>query len=237
MLTSLDEYLKPNPFLRPPRPTPELWTPPESSRGLRAVPMRSRGSSHGHIVLVECLLDFESRLERNVALAVLARPDTDWVVEQSPRVEWVDDDGEVHEHTFDLHVMRTDGTRSAVFVKPSELFKPSMRRMLKLIATQMSPSVAQQVVPITEKNLTRADLHNAELIQEVRREPYREDDAVIADLVADLNGPVRIAELVENSGLNGFGFRAVVRAIADGKLRLMKRGMIAHSVLVERRQG
>ena len=132
---------------------------------------------------------------------------------------------------------KTDGTRTAVFVKPSQLVKPSMRRMLDLIAAQMSPRVAQRVLLVTERKLGRADRHNAELIQEVRREPYPEDDAVIADLLADMDGPVRIADLVEDSGLNGFGFRAVVRAIADGKLRLLKRGMIAHSALVERRQG
>lgn len=237
MLTSLEEYLKPNPYLRPPQPCPELWTPPAPSRGLRHIGMRSRGSSRGHIVLDDCLLDFESRLERDVALAFLARPDTASVVEQSPIVEWVDDDGTVHEHVFDLHVTKTDGTRVAVFVKPSKLVKPSMRRMLVLIAAQMSPLVAQRVLLVTERKLSRADRHNAELIQEVRREPYPEDDAVIADLIASLDGPVRIADLVEDSGLHGFGFRAVVRGIADGKLRLVKRGMIAHSALVERRVG
>ncbi len=76
MLTSLEEYLKPNPYLRPPRPCPEIWTEPMLSQGLRSIPMRGRGSSHGHIALSDRIIDFESRLERNAMLAFLARPDT-----------------------------------------------------------------------------------------------------------------------------------------------------------------
>jgi len=234
MITNLEEYLKPNPWLRPPRPTPELWAPPEPSRGLRDVPLVSRGSSHGHIVLDDCWLDFESRLERNVALSFLARPDTARVVEQTPRVVYRDDDGEWHEHVFDLYVTRRDGVKSAVFVKPSALLRPAHRRMLELIAAQMSPQIAQMVLIVTEKKLDRAALYNAELIQEVGRDPDPDDDAAIAGLISGMTGPLKIDDLVEASGLHGYGFRAVVRAIAAGKVRLTKLGMIDRSAVIER---
>jgi hypothetical protein len=238
MLTHLEEYLKPNPYLRPPRPCPELWAPPEPSRGLRHIAMRSRGSSRGHIVLENGYwLDFESRLERNVALAFLARPDTVDVVEQTPCVEYVDDDGELHEHTFDLCVTRAGGAKTVVFVKPSALLRPAHRRMLHLIAEQMSPQVAQQVLLVTEKKLNRADLYNAEFIQEVKREPNSDDDAVIARLITGMHGRVGIADLVEASGLHGQGFRAIVRAIAAGDICLTAPGMIAPDAVVERRPG
>jgi hypothetical protein len=211
-----------------------LWAPPEPSRGLRAVPLVSRGSSHGHIVLDECWLDFESHLERNVALAFLARHDTAQVVEQTPRVVYRDDDGKYREHVFDLLVTKTDRTKVAVFVKPSALYRPEHRRMLKLIAEQMSPQVAHEVLPVTEKKLRRADLYNAEFIQEVSRDPDPDDDAVIAGLISDLTGPVKIDDLVEASGLDGYGFRAIVRAIAAKKIRLTKPGKIVRSAWIER---
>lgn len=232
----LEEYLKPNPHLRPPRPCPELWTPPEPSRGLRPIAMRSRGSSRGHIVLEDCWLDFESRLERNAALVFLARPDTAHVVEQTPRVVYRDDDGTFHEHIFDLRVTRTDGTKVAVFVKPSKLVRATMRRMLELIAEQMSPQVAQKILLLTEKKLSRADLYNAEFIQEARRDPDPADDAAIATLIAGMTGQVMIEELIEASGRDGYGLRAVVCAIGAGKLRLINPVMITRSAFVERVQ-
>jgi len=234
MVTNLEEYLRPNPYLRPPQPTPEFWMPPGESRGERPVPLRGRGSSHGHIVLGEFRLDFESRLERHVALAFRARPDTKDLVEQTPRVLYRDDDGVVREHIFDLLVTAWNGMKTAVFVKPSALWRPSMKRMLELIAAQISPQVANRVLPFTEKKLSRADRHNAELIQEYCRQPDADDDAAIAQLIAAMTGPTAIKDLVEDSGLNGYGYRAVVRAIAAGAVRLTKPGMINHSALIER---
>ena len=233
-MLNVEEYMKPNPYLRPPRPCPELRAPPEPSQGLRHIAMRSRGSSRGHIALDDRLVDFESRLERNVVLAILARPNTAHVVEQTPRVTYVDDDGKTHEHVFDLRVIRTDRTKVAVFVKPSELVRPAHRRMLRLIAEQMSPEVANEVLLVTERKLSRADLYNAELIQEVRREPDPDDDAVVARLISDMTGPVNISDLIEISGLHGYAFRAIVRAIAAGEIRLTDPGMITPTARIER---
>lgn len=233
----LEEYLKPNPYLRAPLPCPELWTPPKPSQGMRVVPMRSRGSSHGHIVLDECWLDFESRLERNVFLAFLARPDTAHLVEQTPRLVYRDDDGEYREHTFDLQITKTDGLKCAVFVKPSKLVRPEHRRMLNLLAEQTSPRVIQKILIITEEKLTRADLHNAELIQEVSRFPDASDDAAIFDLIGQMTGTAKIGDLVEASGLNGYGFRALVRALAAGEVRLTRPCMITNTAWIERARG
>lgn len=234
---NLEEYLRPNPYLRPPQPCPEFWVPPGPSRGLRQVPLRSAGSSHGHIVLEDCVLDFESRLERNVALAFLARPDTRHIVEQTPRVQYVNDDGEVQEHVFDLMVTRKDDVKVAVFVKPFDLLRPWMHRMLERIKEQLSPSVAQKLLVVTEKKLSRADVYNAELIQEVGRQPFPEDDARIAELIAGMTRPAAIADLVEPSGLHGSGFRSAVRAIAAGTITLTKPVMITPAAVVTRTAG
>jgi hypothetical protein len=172
-----------------------------------------------HIVLDDCWLDFESRLERNAALAFLARPDTAHLVEQTPRIGYRDDDGEYREHVFDLQVTKTDRTKWAIFVKPSELVRPAHKRMLHLIAEQTSPQVIQKILIVTEKKLRRADLYNAELIQEVRRDPDPADDKKIAGLIGAMARPVKIDDLVKASELDGSGFRAVVRAIAAGRMR------------------
>lgn len=235
MITDLEEYLRPNPHLREPRPCPEFWIPPLPSQGMRALPLVSRGSSHGHVVLDDRWLDFESRLERNVFLAFAARHDTRHLVEQTPRVVFRDDDGVYREHVFDLQVTKTDGLKYACFVKPAALVRPIHRRMLALIAEQTSPKVVQRILPpITERKLTAVDLYNAEIIQEYLRFPDPDDDEVVCDLIGRMREPTKIDDLVNASGLHGYGFRAVVRAIAARKVRLLTPGKIARSAWIER---
>jgi hypothetical protein len=237
MLT-LEEYLAPNRFLRPPRPCPELWTPPAPCRGLRKISPRSKGSTRGHIVVDNVRIDFESRLEKFTALVFRARPDTTDVVEQSPRVTFVDDSGVVREHVCDLRVTRTDGFRTAVLVKPSiKVASSGIDRIRDLIAEQMPAGLADGVLLFTEKKMTRADRFNGEWIQAACTHPDPDDDAIIADLIGRMDGETRIEDLVRQSGLHGFGFRAVTRAIADGRLRLTTHCMITRNAVVVRNAG
>ena len=49
-----------------------------------------------------------------------------------------------------------------------------------------------------------------------------ENDAAFAKVVGKMNGQASIGELVERSGLGGYGFDAVVRALFAGQLRLVE---------------
>lgn len=233
MPTTLEDYLKPNQFLRPPRPCPELWTPPAPCRGLRKISPRSKGSTHGHIIVNNVRVDFESRLEKFTALVFRARPDTGDIVEQTPRVTYVDDDGVVREHVCDWKVTRTDGFRTAILVKPSiRVVSSGIERTRDLLAEQMSSDDADGVLLFTEKNMTRADRFNGEWILAACNHADPGDDAIVADLIERMDGETRIEDLVRQSGLNGFGFRAVTRAIGDGQLRLARHCMITRDAFV-----
>ena len=233
IMMTLKEYLKPNTAVREPLPSPDWWTPPEPSLGLRHFTFASKASSRGVLIADNRCIEFESGLERKATLVFLARPDTRRVIEQSPKVEWVDEDGEVHEHIFDLQVDVRDGVRIAVDVKPSAKVKSSgIRRLHQTIAPQMSPNVAGKLLVVTEKKFSRADLYNAELIHSVFRDPFSEDDKVILGLIRKMKGAAPIAELVAKSKLQGYGFNAVVRAIAAGHLALIQQTMIVHGALV-----
>jgi hypothetical protein len=237
MLT-LEEYLAPNPHLRPAMPCPELWTPPAPCRGERKISLRSKGSTRGHIIVDNVRVDFESRLEKFTALVFRARPDTAGLVEQTPRVIYVDDDGVVREHVCDLRVTRTDGFRIAVLVKPdAKVASSGVERIRDLVAEQMPPDVADGVLLFSEKNMSRADRFNGEWIQAACSCPNPNDDAIIAGLLKRMNGETIIEDLVQQSGLQGFGFRAVTRAIADGRLRMTKHCMITRAATVIRNTG
>jgi hypothetical protein len=235
MLTTLEEYLKPNAHLRPPQPCPELWTPPAPSRKLRPISSRSKGSTRGHIVVDNTRVDIESRLEKFTALVFRARSGTADVVEQTPRVTYVDDSGKLREHFCDLKVTRTDGFRTAILVKPAaKVVSSGIDRVRDLIAEQMSPDVADGVLLFTEKKMTRTDRFNGEWIHACCKHPNPGDDAIVADLIGWMAGATRIEDLVRQSGLNGFGFRAVTRAIADGRIRLVESCMITRGTFVVR---
>jgi len=171
----------------------------------------------------------ESFLEAKVAYVLLARPDIVDVTEQPPPVPYQDEAGRTRTHFFDFRVTRSDGTRVAIAVKPAKVVRRrKLRELLHRIAAAMPPSYADAVLLVTEEDLSLALVHNAMLIHSVRRGRCADHDARVAALVRTLNGRVTVGTLVEVLGLAGDGFRAVVRAIADGTLTVRGRGRIAY---------
>lgn len=233
MTPALVEYLKPNAFVRPPVPSDESWTPPGRSRGKRHFKFASRGSGRGAAVVDDVSVESESMLERIGQLVLRAKPDTIRIVEQSPQVVYVDAEGVERPHTFDLTVFRTDGKKIAVDFKPSRLVKRSgIRELHGLLHTQMSSRTADELLVVTEKHHSRDDRFNATLMHTMARQEFPEDDETICRLIRGMKGPAPIADLVEKSKLDGYGFNAVVRAIADGRLRLTERCRIDYPAIV-----
>jgi len=204
-----------------PAPPAHRWREPEPSRAERRPAPKPRFSSRVSLVTVgerrEILA--ESGLEAKAAFVLLARRDCASIVEQPPFVKYVDYDGVEHRHWFDLLLTRRDGTRIAFMVKPEKyVIKHGLRRLLAHIAPQLSASFAHGVGLITEKTLGRTLVHNAVLIHECKRDPDANADERISEVVATLSGATTVDCLIKAAGLEGDGFRAVVRAIADGML-------------------
>jgi hypothetical protein len=156
-------------------------------------------------------------------------------VEQPPAVVFLDEKGSERRHVFDFLVKKRDGSTIAVDVKPSirvARFKPTFLKMIEKIG-----SYADAYILLSEENFTRDELHNAELIQAVRRDPNPSYDDNIRALIANMHGSVRIRDLVEESGLDGAGFRAIVRLIAAEELLLIERGRINHAAFVAKPDG
>ncbi|OKO80972.1 hypothetical protein AC630_14990 [Bradyrhizobium sp. AS23.2] len=176
---------------------------------------------------------YEAELELNFALLAAMRPDVAEVAEQPSAVTYVDDDGRERRHTFDFQLKLTTGTIGLVAVKPAALVEHTgIGRTVELIAEQMPPSRADWVLLFTDLDLSPIDLFNAQVVHHARRDPWPEDDAALAQLLSRLKGETTIGELVTASRLGGYGFDAVVRAIAAGKLRLLEYGMLDDNCLV-----
>jgi hypothetical protein len=232
-MLNLKNYLKQNDVVRLPGPEGEWWTPTARSRGKRQFKFSTKSSQHSVAVIDGVAVNAESRLERKGILVLRARPDTVSVVEQSPQITYVDADGVLREHTFDVLVARTDGKKIAVDIKPSSLVKSScIRELHAILLSQMPHRTADALLVLTDRMFTAADFYNAELMNMAAKQKFPNDDVVILDLVRRMKSAAPIADLVKRSGLYGYGFNAVVRAIAAGQLRMTARIHIDYPAVV-----
>lgn len=217
------------------------FTRPLPSRATRTPSPRSKASSRGHIPAHtpadprRRIRHFESKLEQKVLYLLLARSDIADIWDQPPPINYVDEDGRRHPHTFDYLATLTDGRRIAIAVKPSAVAeRQGFRNTLKHVRASTPLAYAHEVVLVTERSYTPAAARNAEKLHAFRRTADPEADRAIAGLVSTLNSPMTVAELVSRSGLSGRGFRAVFRAIFAGVLRVVDAGDILPSTIITR---
>ncbi|ABE62884.1 conserved hypothetical protein [Nitrobacter hamburgensis X14] len=234
-MMTLEEYLTPDPNLRAPRPCPEFMPDPPPSLASREMSLHSAISVHGYTFIDGRKVWYEAILERCCALLARLRPDVIEVAEQQPAVTYVDDTGRERQHKFDFRFTLVGGARILTAVKPSALVaKTGIDRTVELIAEQISPAIADYVLLFTEKKLSQVDLFNAEVVHMATRDEWPEDDAQLAKIIRKLKGEITIGELVEDSGLGGYGYDAVIRAIDAGHIRLVEYRRLEFDALVTR---
>jgi hypothetical protein len=232
-LITHEEYFAPDPNIRNDRPWSEILVDRRPSVSSRVMTLHSAISVHGYTFIDGRLTWYESILERCCALLARLRPDILEVAEQPPPIIYVDDQGIRRPHTFDFKFTTTGIGRVLTAVKPSALVeKTGIRRIVDLVAEQVSPSIADEVSLFTEELLTETDLFNAEVVNLATRDEWPEDDATLAKVVAKLKRETTIGELVERSRLGGYGFDAVVRSIDARKLRLVEYGPLDFDAVV-----
>jgi len=195
---------------------------PIQARTMRKVAKGRREHMTGHFVFGPdegTAMDFESHTELQVGLVMLSRADVVELENQVP-FGWKDDTGTTNLHHFDYRATMRDGRRTAIFVKAEfRLQSDRLCKELATIASQVTPDFADHVVIMTEEDLDPIEAFNANLLHEVRR-PDPIADAAARRVTWDLFGAANIAELVEEIGLDGQGFRALVRLVRSRDLEL-----------------
>lgn len=133
----------------------------------------------------------------------------------------------MHSHWFDLFVLRVDGRRIAYTVKPQARVSERFRKEISHIAEQARESgFADDVRLLTDENLNRASLFNAKLFYAYRR-PEAEADQMAIEIHNAMSGVCRLGELVAHFDDAGLGFRAFVRLLRSGHLKLVRREQIS----------
>ncbi|NEU14334.1 hypothetical protein G3T14_19700 [Methylobacterium sp. BTF04] len=177
----------------------------------------------------------ESYGELSAAHTLMARSDVVHLREQAEPVDYIDDLGEPRQHFFDFIVTLADGDKVAIAYRPDEsAVRKDLASTLRSIAAHMNPSVADRVVHMSERHLPREIVRDAKLLRAVRRDNRPEDDKAVAAIVETLLGVTTVGDLVRTSGLKGRAFRAIVRLIGDGILKIVGPHGITYATRVAR---
>ncbi|WP_417725599.1 hypothetical protein [Salipiger sp.] len=176
----------------------------------------------------------DSLTEKRVAFVLQARADVA-DLENQVLFTWGPEDGPKERHFFDFRATMTDGSRVAIMVKydeklsDEEFFAKSSR-----IAAEVTADFADRVTLMTEKHLDPVAVHNATLLNAVRK-PDPDADAIMRDMVSNLIGAAKIGDLIAHTGLGGRGFRSIARLIGAHELELRGRVRIDYDSHVMRR--
>lgn len=211
---------------------------PEANYGNRPTQV---GSSHhftGQIIVGDgpgWHLGTESHLEMKGTLILSTRPETAAVFSQIA-FEWYDHEGVYHTHYIDLVVQQCDGKWVGYAVRPTKYATAEyIAKLARIKAQSMLQGFLSDFRLFTEEDVDPTELFNAKLLHSVRVEDP-EADEVVAEVARKRFGVFAIGALVEEAGLDGMGFRAAVRLIRSGHLKLVQHERISHATEVFKAQ-
>lgn len=212
----------------------KVWIPPKASVASRRPAKKSRASFRGSLVNPRTNREivFESIPERDLAYIALTTPSVVDLREQVGPVEYVDENGEIHQHTIDFVADMKSGTSTAFFVKPAKRVEPSgIRRTVDFIRSQQ-PSVADRFSIRTEQHITRDRSADARLLHRALRSRDSDDIATVLGFARTLRGSMTIRDVLSVTRNDGFGFMALLCLIADGVLEHVGPGRISRDSFV-----
>lgn len=216
----------------------EVWIEPEWAEIHHPISARSTGSGRVTELLGGVLLRFGSLLEWRVAIVLAAMPSFGRLRTQAEGIPYVGNDGRRHVHHFDLDLTERSGFRRLIAVKPSEEAKRiGFDEELKLIAHATPRSRADKVEMRTERFAPQWKVDNALLVIEAQRaagddpRAAARHDAILDDRLAQ-GTDVRSYEAWIDVGVDG---AALMRAVGDGRLRILTPGRLEDVTLIGRR--
>lgn len=173
-------------------------------------------------------LGMESHLEMNAGLVLVARPSTLDLREQV-LFNWYDANGDYFAHFIDLITTQDNGELVGYAVRPMQRVSDKyLQRLARIKEQAVNQRFLDDFRLFTELDVCPIELFNAKLIHSVRR-PDCFADPVLEDVAASLVGVTTVDALVDQSGLGGMGFRAVVRLIRSGHLQMVRHERLERS--------
>lgn len=217
---------------------------PEASRAERSIANAATGHCTAFAVLgngAGSRFQAESHTELLNLLILNASPDVAELREQvlfhyGPEME---------RHYFDALAVHRNGRRIAYTVKPEAHLhrrrkddpngQPFLERMQIITWWVRKQRFADDVRLITEADLDPVLAHNAKIIAAVR-EPDPEADGAAWLQLRNLTGARTLQDLTRAIGMEARGYRALLRLIRNGRIRIERGRRITPSLLVTRKE-
>ncbi|MGB3813771.1 MAG: hypothetical protein WA950_11140 [Shinella sp.] len=168
----------------------------------------------------------ESELEHRVSTVIQARSDVRELHSQFPVLPFADDDGVIHDHTFDYYVVFDDGYRVAVAVKHARK-QAQILDMFDRIARHDFSHVADDLRLMTDEDATYEAFYNAHDILRAREHFDEVECQNTRSIARRLVGRFHFAELLRGCRHVGARRDAVWQLIDRGDLVPLSPGRIS----------
>ncbi len=189
-------------------------------------PDRTKGHVRGYIPnpRTNRSVSFASTLERVCALSLIANADIQDVEDQPAAQSFTNANGELHSHRPDFRFsMGHNRQLIAVAVRPSHLLdKEDLRKTISIINDGYLEGFADEMIILTEHQLTYALGWNSKSIMRALRGRNKEDCAWLKKRLHNMHGWINIRALIEGIP-NSLGWNAVWCLIFDGILKPFRR--------------
>lgn len=174
----------------------------------RAPPFKQAKTARGHTFFGDVVVYHESETEHRVSTILRAYGDIREIHSQYPKVEWIDDDGVIHHHTFDYFIVAPNGLRVAIAVKDARKEAVMTDLMGRIIANGITGiqkdgtrfrGIADAVLIATNKHATIDHFDNATAILMSRRHHNDAECVALLNVIQQMPGVFRFGQLLLNA--------------------------------------
>jgi|GEM_PF-1274916 len=218
------------------RPEPPMpWHEPDHGLALRVPALKQAKTTRGHVLHGSTIVYHESRLEHRVSKVLQTYRGLKRLISQYPKVEYVDDDGIIHEHTCDYFIELEDSTRLAIAVKYERKREEMLDLLDRICANgitavgedgELTPGIADAMVLVTDAQATDEAFDNAFFILSSRDHHDETECAILHDIVRKLPGTFRFGTLLLNCSPRAKRRTAIWRLLDLGLVHPVSSGRI-----------
>lgn len=183
------------------------WREIDHGLAVRVPALRQAKTARGHTIFRHTVVYHESELEHRVSTILQTYRGLARLISQYPKVEYVDADGVVRQHTFDYFIELDDGTRIAIAVKYERKREEMLNVLDRICANGITgignggkrlPSVADAVALVTNSQATQEAFENAFFILASRTQHDQAECDALLELLRQMPPTFRFGHLLKN---------------------------------------
>jgi hypothetical protein len=209
---------------------------PQTSKGSRQHTEGRRGSSIGELLdrKNNQIIGFESDVKRKALLWLLTNRYVNSVLDQPPRIYFIDADGRLRWHTFDFYVRTICGKRIFIFVKTKKRIEEGgWVQRCQHMATFIDPKIANAIKIIDNTQISSILAANSGLFLAALGEAEPELDQQVLKLVEAAPASLSLETISNRLHDPEPCMRSIARLLAGEAVRLVTNEVLGPRSLVQ----